>query len=180
MRACVVLATLLIGCGSDGSAMEGIYALDTWSRNDGACDAEGPAVNTQSQPVFFLKYEKFFGYGALNMRQCADLAECQAEYGEEDTIHLGGPSFDEGDDDSGWTGQSFFAFGSNGTCSGSVIDYRLDAVGSDGVRIEQRTRDTGDFPANAEGDCDEDDIVEAAEGMPCTELEVFTGTVLER
>jgi hypothetical protein len=179
MRAFTIIigSVVLAGCGDDFTKLSGIYTINTWTQNDTACDAEGPSVASTREPMFYIRKEDFLGLEFLNVSLCDDLAMCEADAADENTINLGGWSFEEGNDTAGWTDQSAFAFDSNGTCTGSVRDTIMTSVDRM-VRIESRERDVAPFPPVG-GDCPDEDAVAAAEGQPCTSLEVTTATFMQ-
>src|SRR5690349_830109 len=96
-----VLTVAACGGGGGGSSKEGIYMIDTWTRNATACDAEGPSVATTHDPFFYLKNENFLGTEFVNLNNCKDSAECKMLANDKDTIHIGEFGFDMGSDSSG-------------------------------------------------------------------------------
>jgi hypothetical protein len=175
MRAFLIaIACSAAACGSL-TDLEGVYTIDTWTQNSTACDVEGPSVAAINDPNFYIKIENFLGHEFVNVVECADVATCAAEAGDDETLHLGGWAFEDGSDDDGWRETTAFAFDMNGTCTGSVRDTVMTSPASNTVRIESRERDTQPFPATG-GDCSDEDTLAAAEGQPCTTFEVTTAT----
>lgn len=171
----VVLGALVLGACGGGSAFEGVYEASAWTENTAGCDAEGPSkLANESQTMFYIKLENFFGE-FLNIKFCADLATCQEEAGDADTIHLGSYTFEDGGDD-GWSVGWYSGFGDfdTGICDGDWVEAELTSSGEDGVRLEVRRTAAGGFMEDSDGFCDDDAGREAAEGQPCTELEVLT------
>jgi len=170
----LALLAALVGCGGLSSELEGIYDIGTWTQNPDACDAEGASIlEQQPETSFYVRVETFFGQKFLNAALCSDLADCQAQAGD-NTINLNGWAFDGGDDANGWTGATVFAGGSGDQCTGQVTDHVMTSSGPDTVRIESRTRETLPFPVDSDGFCSTDKAREAADGQPCTTLEVVT------
>jgi hypothetical protein len=172
----VALAVGACGGDDDGSEHEGIYEVDTWTLNDTACGAEGPSVlATQSQTTFYLKLENFLGAKFLNMNFCDDTAECEMLAADEGTIHLGMYGF-EGSDGGGWASEWFSGFPDmNEVCQGEYVEAAL--AGTDqGIRVDVRSTAAGGFAPDADGFCDDEAGKQAAEGQPCTQLEVIAAS----
>jgi hypothetical protein len=169
----LVLAALA-GCGGDsGSALEGIYVIVDWTENTAAC-SDGPSIFPQAETAMYIKNENFLGTKFLNGMLCADVAECEELAGDDETIHLGGYYFEEGNDEDGWTGGSFFGTTDDqGNCMGDFFEYVLQGT-NQGVVIETRTIPVDGFPEDEDGFCDYQDAKDAAEGRACTALEVVT------
>lgn len=175
-----LLGLLLIGCGGDddGTAFEGIWRADTWTENTMGC-TEGPSVLATRDAFFYTKNESFLGQSFVNVKGCDDIATCKMEANDDDTINIGMFGFDEGSDGAGWTVHNVSGFSFQGQCEGSVGDGKL-TISATTWRIEGRTVDVAPFPAGT-GDepCPEDKVEKAAEGQPCTQLEVVTATFME-
>ena len=176
-----LVGLFLIGCGggsSGGTSFEGIYRVDTWTDNNTAC-VEGPSVAQGRDPFFYVKNESFLGARFVNVKDCNDIATCTTEANEEGTIHIGSFGFDEGSDAAGWTTHSAFAFDVQGQCKGGVTDATL-TISKTGFRIESRHVEAVPFPpVSGEDDCPDEKVEQAAEGQPCTELEVLTATFVQ-
>lgn len=178
LLACVVLAAC--GGGGGGSSKQGIYTVDTWTRNGTACDVEGPSVKTTHDPLFYLKNESFLGVDFLNVNGCNDAAECKTLANDKDTIHLGQFNFDEGSDSAGWKTHSAFGFVVQGQCQGTVNDATLTFTGTS-LRIEARSIESRPFaPSTGMDECPDAKVEENAQGQPCTELEVVTATFMSK
>jgi hypothetical protein len=110
----------------------------------------------------------------VNVNSFDDDGMCKTEANDDDTIHLGGFTFEEGSDSSGWTNHSAFAFESQGQCRGGVTDTKLTFSGTS-LRIEQRHVEAVPFaPSTGEDECPDDKVETAAAGQPCDEFEVVT------
>lgn len=179
MSRLAVVVLVAVGCADESTTdVDGIYSVDTWTENFTSCDAEGASIKDQREPVFFVKYETLLDYAALNVRTCTDLAECQMEYADDGTLHVGRWGFENTED--GWTDQDVNASVQNGECIAWILNDRLTRHGTDGVRVETRETRVAPFPPDSSGECSDEATLAAGAGMPCTHLEVLTGILLER
>jgi hypothetical protein len=171
-----LLCLALAACGGGDSltALEGVYTVSAWTRNDTACDVEGPSVLEINDPNLYIKNESFFGQEFVNVVPCASLGECQADAGDDDTLHLGQWGFQTGSDSAGWTDTSAFAFAIDGNCEATRSETTMTSDG-DTIRIEDRSS-RGNFAPDAAGECSEEGALAATEGQPCVTLEVVTAT----
>lgn len=168
----------LAACGDEGAstALEGIYAVGTWTENPTACDAEGPSVAPLNDPFVYVKLESFFGSEFLNVVNCDDEADCDARASDDDTIHLSGFAFDLGNDRDGWTSHSSAGFGDTPDCTGFVTDGRLTSA-EPSIRIEKRRTDSAPF---SDAECSDEAAEAAAAGQPCADLEVVVATFVRK
>jgi hypothetical protein len=180
-----VIALALAGsaCGSDSlTGLEGIYVIDAWNRNDVSCADPGPSVlGMEGQTHFYIKTETFFSK-FVNVKACVSLAECEMQSSDDDTIHLGDfGTFEDGNDDDGWTQRSGYAFDGDGdgTCDGTVTTSTL-TTDATGVVFREDQIDVM-FPARTgeQDECPEDAALDAAQGQPCTQLEVVHGVLVQ-
>jgi hypothetical protein len=106
------------------------------------------------------------------------MAACEERAAEDDTIFLDGYIFDSGSDSSGWKGSIIVAFGSGteGMCEGYVTDHVMTSPSDGVIVIESRTRESQPFARDGEDFCDTDDAQAAADGQPCTALQVVTAS----
>jgi len=170
-------SALAVGCGSDdGSALEAIYEVDTWTRNDTSCDTEGSDIlSTQSNTTFYIRWENFLGTKFLNLKFCDSVADCETLAGDDSTINIGRYGFDQGSDGDGWSSGYYAGFASGDTCDGDYIEATL--TGDDtSVRVEIRATPAGGFAPDADGFCDDEAGRQAAQGQPCGSLEVFAAS----
>lgn len=172
----------LTGCGGMSTDFEGIYTIDAWNDNLSACDAEGPSVLDQREDIFYIKLDNFVGYEFVNVNTCADVAQCQEWAHDEDTLHIGEFSFDQGSDDDGWTTRVAFATDDPEVTTNCVADVRTAVLTGDATTVSIRieTVDTPSFPREAD-DCfyEEDErVFELAEGEPCVALETIHATFM--
>jgi hypothetical protein len=173
------LVTSALACGEDGTALEGIYHVQTWTNNDTSCDSEGVSIIfDQGETIFYVKHENFIGEKFLNVNFCADLAECEADASEADTIHVGTYILDGGNDDSGWTSTWYSGSAQDNVCSGSLVETRLTGTAGTAVRIETRLTAAGGFAPDGDGFCDDDDGEDAAQGLPCGDFTVIAANWL--
>jgi hypothetical protein len=177
------LVALLVfpGCGGDDeSALQGIYELASWTSNPDSCDVEGPpSFEASAYSHFFVRQDEFFGETFVSAVMCADLEECRTNAAETDTLFLGQFSFDEGSDDSGWTGWNASGIPSDDGCDAMVNLGRLTGEPGVSVTIRQEGRPVTGVPLDGEGDCDLDVAHERAEDASCEQLVVVTGSFFE-
>jgi hypothetical protein len=178
----VCCLTLLSACGGGdddgGSALEGIFELESWTHNAAGCDEEGtPAFEESMYTHFFVRLDNFFGETLLNAVMCDDLDTCRTDAADTDTLFLGPFLFENGNDDDGWTGRSAILFGE--TCDGSVRTTVLTGEPGASIVIEQESRSVFQVGMTGEGECDDEAAYEQAEGEECEELTVVRGSFLE-
>jgi hypothetical protein len=167
-----------VGCGDDGSALQGIYTIDAWTENLAGCDAEGDSIlEVQSDTALYLKEESFFGTEFLNGVLCDDVAQC-AEQAAEDTIYLDRFTFEDGNDDDGYRAGycSGFCDDETGLCEGDYVEDVLTAEGDGVVRFETRRTPVSGMFSDGDGFCDDELARAAAEDATCASLEVITAT----
>lgn len=167
---------LAAGCGGDsGSALQGIYVISGWTVNTAAC-TEGPSILPQADTAMYLKNESFFGTEFLHARFCLDVAECEIDAAEDDTLFLDGHFLDRGNDGDGWTGGNFDQMGDDpDNCMGDFDADTLTGEAGGEIRIETRTIPVEGFPEDADGSCFEGARAAAEDGT-CVALEVVTAT----
>ena len=173
MRGFAIAVTVVAGCGGGiDSDLEGVYRIETWTDNPAAC-VEGPSVLVdRGDTALYLQAQSLFGTDFLNAETCVDVPTCRS-------IALAGDSFGlgltDGSDADGWTGTGAET-GSDGAggCQGARRDFLL--TGGPTIRIEIRTVASRPFSTDSDGFCTTDDALAAAEGQPCTSLEVITAT----
>jgi len=182
----LILASLVIfaaACGGDDagkSSLEGIYEKDSWSlKASGGCDAEGDSVLSEAgrDPFFVIYHAELLGVELLMVAHCASVPECRSTAADGSLFGLG---FDSGSDSSGWTGGGATAGSSGGgTCQGEARDFTLEETAGAEATVSIVMTEAGEFPEDDEGFCTTDGARAAAEGMSCTGLERFTGTLVE-
>ena len=186
IRAAVALFTLTAAaCGGDddggsSTALEGIYQLASWTHNPDSCDGEGPAaLEESSYSHFFVKHESFFGDEFVTTVFCSEVDDCRAEAADDDTIHIGNFAFDGGDDQAGWTGQSFVLSIGDASCSGPVFEALMTGEPGASVRIDEETKTVSGVPLDDMGECQDQVAYDQAADLPCEELTVVMGSFLE-
>ena len=112
--------------------------------------------------------EKLVAVGTYTNKIDADLAQGALEAADIDAMI-------SGDDAGGWTGQLIVAGGSD-SCTGTVTDVTMTSPAAKSIRIEARAVMTKTFQPDKDGFCNTDDAKKAAEGQPCSSLEVTTAT----
>jgi len=183
MRKLTVLMALctVLGCGGDDdeSALLGVYTIDSWTANEAGCGSPGDSIlEMQSSTHFNFKQVDFFGVNVLTLGLCADLAECEADFADTDSIDIG-YAFEGGSDANGWTG--YISFGStdgNDNCIATVREHLLIGEGVDGVRVTTETRTTDMAPQEADGSCDLEAARDMVMDQPCEETESFAGSLV--
>jgi hypothetical protein len=186
---CAVLSLAFVaGCGDDEpeepegltTGLRGIYAIDTWTRNEAGCDAEGASIlDTQSSKKLAIKIGSTFGAELLVAVPCSDADSCaqNADAGVF-AAFAGGALFEEGSDAAGWDTDGSTHSPLEGTCDGSYFTQRLEGAGDKRVKLSTRSIATT-FPATGMGmdaDCTLESARMSAAGKPCEELEVLTAT----
>jgi len=183
-RSWLLSLPLLVACGGDMTGLQGIYTIDSWTRNDTACASEGASIlETQGETALYVKVETFVTEKFINVVPCADIADCQSMAGDSGTIHLGQWGFQKGGDDDGWVNvwySVFDNFNDNTMCDGTRHEDRLLSPAEGGLRVEARSSQTIQFAKpNGINDCfDIDDSAEP--GLvgepPCEEYEALGAT----
>lgn len=183
LTAIALLAATLVACGGDddpSTDLAGIYELAGWTANPDSCSEEGPpAFEATTYTHFFVRMDSFFGQSFVSVVPCDDLDGCRADAADTDTLFLGsGFILEAGNDDDGWTGTNTFLSGTD-TCMGTVEDAVLTGAPEDAIEIRVEIKEVTDVPLDDEDFCDSDAAEELAADLPCTQLEVVTGTYLE-
>jgi hypothetical protein len=183
------LAISSAGCGDDepedtgpSTKLRGIYAIDTWTSNDAACDVEGPSIlEMASSTKLAIKLDSSFGVDFLVAVPCSDPDSCANNAAAGLFAGFaGGALLNEGSDEAGWDGEGSSHSVDNGTCTGSYFTQRLTVIGDKRVRLETKVFETT-FPvsgggSSSDGDCPLESARKAAEGQPCKSLEALTAT----
>jgi hypothetical protein len=190
-------ALVLSGCGdgsdeaeasaiSDATArtLSGVYELTRFTRNDTACDVEGPSVMAEFTDGFFVMASTtVFGTRILELASCSSVEDCQSKAiqmqnlgsyriqysftlsSELDPTHLAGFSASTG---SSLDGEM---------CTGREYTDHTLTVADGGVVLESRTKLLADRPQE-DGFCmvRPADSKSEARSVPCSELQVLAGT----
>jgi hypothetical protein len=166
------------------TGLEGIYTIDTWTRNDTACGAEGDSIlESEGQTAVYIKAENLLGQKFVNVVLCTNIADCEAQAGDSDTIHLGQWGFVDGSDGDGWRNvwySVFDNFTDDTLCDGTRREDVLLAPTEDGMRLEARSSETVQFAKpNGITDCwdiEDDEAADLVGEPPCAEFEVLAAT----
>jgi hypothetical protein len=100
-------------------------------------------------------------------------------YADDGTIHISRHSFAQGNTGDGWNDEHGNVSLVNGMCNGENIVDRIERDGTDGVRIATRTTRVEPFAPTA-GECSDAATATAAAGVPCSNIEVVIGSLVER
>ena len=203
MNAVVLVALAVVGCGSsndDGSkhggggssgggnsathpltpatiaSYEGMYRLDSLTKNPTGCDSEGPSILAGEGDLSFVMVGT--PDSTLGLGPCADESDC---WDQIDTIRRGDPIsgdyarfFGRQHDESSLYDVAYSAMEAGGMCTGRAsYPYDLHRTGET-VRGERRKVPLPDAPS-----CTNELAIGAeaeAVGRPCNELVVFGGT----
>jgi len=115
----------------------------------------------------------------LNLNFCDDVADCEALASDADTIHLGMYGFDLGSDGNGWRSEYYAGFtNADDVCEGAYRVATMTQPDDTHLRVEIRDTEAGGFAPDSDGFCDDDAGKAAAQGQPCTALEVFAATLV--
>ena len=188
MHRCWFLCSLfLVACGGDLTGLQGVYNIDTWTRNDTACGAEGASIlETQGSTALYIKAETFITEKFVNVVPCADTADCEEMAGDDTTIYLGNWIFQDGSDDDGWQSVTYSAFDNfddDTQCDGTRREAAMTTPAEGGLRIEARTNETIQFAkpsgvTNCFLDIDDAELEDLVGEQACVRLEVLTATFL--
>lgn len=184
------LAPLVLGCGDDDekspseplSAWNGVYPMDSWTRNATACDVEGPSVlEGASETLLGVGVTKFFTYKFLVAIPCADDQDCADSVdGGIFAALSGGAAFGrgQGSDAAGWESGSFAYTVADDQCQGRYVKARLSEVADGQLQLDQEGYDVV-FPAeppDKDDRCPLETAQELANTQPCVSLERIVGT----
>jgi hypothetical protein len=169
---------LLISCGDDdGTALEGVYEISTWTENPDGCDVEGPSVlpHPFGTTHFYVKNDSFFGQSFVNVVGCEGVPDCQEEAKEVrfDLSFFG--NLASGSDDAGWRND-------DGSCGGGSIDYPELLMLEDGegqIVLEAQIKSLDDPPRDSEGFLDCEAGYAQVASLPCERLEVIKGSLVD-
>ena len=184
-------AVVAFGCGkptveSVGRRIGGVWAVESHTTNAAGCDAEGPStLDAVRERHFVAVATKTLGESRLTLASCVDVGACRDKerrlaagemlsgewFYEFTTVAEGGRL-------AARYASTGFASEDRKTCSGGSASERTLEVRDGKLRIEERTRTARDYPADAEGGCWTDRALAAAEGQPCSRLQVLIATAV--
>jgi hypothetical protein len=171
----------------DTAAFEGIYSLTRYTRNETACDVEGPSVlESQAEGLLYIGPTSFAGISNLLVQSCTTADDCRTKYAA---------ALDGGFGSSSWIlfqfscsggagtvhatiGTTGFS-GSDGMCREPSVSHDVLTRQGDSLRLESRTSFGPDYAAEAEGFCTTDLGYAAAKDQPCTRFEVLEASFIE-
>jgi hypothetical protein len=184
--ACCLLVSVA-ACGDSSSSrydelaasMEGIYSVQTYTRNEAAC-APGGDSQLGTDVFAVVARESVFGTKYLSVRSCGSIAECRAVLAGQGAGHDFTFAVYTPDDDGSLSGEGrSTGFGDGTTCrEGEVTATTLTLAGG-ALRVEQQITIADDYPVDSEGFCSTDAAAAAAAGNSCSQLEVMTATFVE-
>lgn len=182
----------LAGCGGDGgdgglgalaTEVEGIYTVDSYTRNEEACAAEGASVLEELEERFLVvTVREALGQQYVSAVSCADVADCRAKAAADEYAAQYMANFTRAEGEglagtqvsTGWSGSE------GDLCTAPErLELSLVKVGDEGLRLETRTTVGDDYPADSDGFCTTDGGAAATKGKPCAQLEVLTATFSE-
>ncbi len=164
-------------------SFEGTYELTAFTENTGGCESEGASTfDAKLERSFVMVGAEAFGILYMPLASCADTADCAAMvsairtpigYVPEYSLTL---SWEEGPNELG----GLVANGGlleNGVCTEREYTGHTLTREGDTIRVESRLIPLPDGPPD-DGFCWSEPIKQRdeAEGRPCTELVVFSGT----
>lgn len=176
----------LVGCGDDESAYAdyvGIYRVESATRNEDGCQAEGPDAQAAllGEDRFLLATEQaFFFVPLLSVRACGSLEACREEAGESEPISFSSFNMAFGSED-GRSPETATASGGSavdGVCDTTLAESVAERSG-DRLVIRTKIREVSGFAVDSEGFCGIDEARAAAANQPCERLEVITARFVE-
>jgi hypothetical protein len=192
MTKLAVLSLALMACGGGGdssdfdaaaASMEGIYQVQSYTRNDNACSPGGESI--LGTDGFAIAYkQQFLGTTLLSLISCESPQDCRDKLAAEQRGEgfqidfLFSVQFVGNDGELLGSGTST-GFGDGSVCTNAELsDTVLTLTGSE-LRLEQAITIADDFPVDSNGFCTTVAASEAAEGKACSEMEVLTATFFE-
>jgi hypothetical protein len=194
MTKLAVLSLALMACGGGSNedssefeaaaaSMEGIYQVQSYTRNDSACSPGGESI--LGGDGFAAAYtQKFLGITLLSVISCDSPQDCRDKLAAEQR----GEGFQIdflfsvellGNDGELIGSSASTGFGDGSVCTDAELgDTVLTLAGSE-LRLEQAITIADDFPVDGDGFCTTVAASEAAEGKSCSEMEVLTATFFE-
>lgn len=167
MRSIIAILALssLVGC-TDEVDISGLYQTSYHTRNDTACDTEGPAV-TDDPPYFLIEAGELFGQEYYSYSECssADEADCSG-------FGLFGLAFTE-PTDGGWRGESSLSVYSGDICTLTFASGQAILADDGALEIEWRTY-SGEV-ALGEDACLDADAADRRDELACAGFDVIVG-----
>jgi hypothetical protein len=179
----VVLPLLAMSaCADDpfddkAASVEGIYRVDSHTRNETSCSPGGDAVE-DTQTFAFAKRHDVLGVKMLDFMSCSDVVDCRAK---SEKASFGDPiSFGfalTAIDGDALTGVELGAGLGNadGTCKMPELTNLKLVMTNTTLQLESRTQIGADY-MSANGTCSTAQARASAEAAPCSELETISAT----
>lgn len=181
-----------MACGGGGSSdefeaaaasMEGIYQVQSYTRNDNACSPGGESI--VGADGFAAAYtQTFLGITLLSVLSCESPADCRDKLAAEKA----GEGFQIdflfsvqflGDSGELTGSGASTGFGDGEVCTEAELTATLLTLTGSELRLEQAITIADDFPVDDDGFCTTRDASAAAEGKTCSQMEVLTATFFE-
>jgi hypothetical protein len=169
------------GNGDFGKDVQGVYAIETWTKNESACDVEGADVlATETDKKLGIRRDEFL-IPFVVIATCADLDDCASATAGSIFTALGGGAALDKKTASGYassTGTMIWTHTPTG-CTGGLEDAVLTKLGGGRIEFRRETYKFENVPFDTkddEGDdeCSADTLRKAAKDGGCTALEVIT------
>jgi|MDTC01.3.fsa_nt_gb hypothetical protein len=187
------LSLAVTNCGSESDSdpteafneAEGIYSLDTRSRNDAACSEGGESLLTDTSDRYVLaRSASVFGFPLLNLVSCASPADCRDKSAKMDAMegYLIDFSYtvSEADDAGNFIGEgASTGFGRDGMCEEAEVTKTIVTLNDTSLSVRQEITIAEPFAQDVEGYCTTTAAQAAVEGASCSALEMLTATFAE-
>ncbi|MDQ3364760.1 MAG: hypothetical protein M3680_04955 [Myxococcota bacterium] len=182
-----LVVAVLAACGESESSrfdelaasMEGIYSVETYTRNAAAC-LPGGESQLATDTFALVVAESAFGTRYLSVKACSSVAECRSLLG---SAASGGDFYfavHEPAGDATLTGEGrSTGFGDGTTCRGAELQSTTLTLTGSTLHLEQEITVADAYPVDAEGFCTTDGAARAAAGKTCSQLEALDATFVE-
>jgi hypothetical protein len=161
------------------ATVEGIYLVDSHTRNEAACSPGGEAVE-DTEGYAFAKRHDLLGLELLDVTSCSSVLDCQAKEGLESFGPVSfGFALTDLDGDALTAVEVGPGFPIDGTtCEMPELATLKLVMDGETLRLERRIQIGADYtPAN--GTCTTDQGRASAEAAPCSQLETLTAFRIE-
>lgn len=164
-------------------SMEGIYQVQSFTRNDTACAPGGASILGSDRFAIAAKRE-ILGRPFLDLISCASPSDCRDKLAAE----RAGEGFQIEflftlaalGDDGELTGEgASTGFGDGEVCREAELSDSLLTLAGSELRLEHAIVVADEFPVDSDGFCTTIAAAQAAAGKPCSQMEVLTATFLE-
>lgn len=186
LHAVVPMVLAALACGADddhdggavlalGAELEGVYELTERDLNLNGCEPIGATVLGHPYLALYTSEEP---YASVNVVSCLSPTACQltvrsirAFRSVSFNFHI---SFYEKDDEATLTGFETKTLRSGNSCQMTVTDAVLERTEDGQIEVVAQYWHGDEFPADADGLCNEREGIEPALDQPCNELESMT------